>query len=160
MTVPGAFPEFLHAHGKLGRLAVPRQAALPQQLLGQVPAHAVGEDRDLRVDVGAGLEHAPWLAVLADAAVARAHANHAITVEQHRLSGKTPEQVDAFGLDLSGQPPRELVQRNDVVAMILERRRRQWQRQLLPGREEVDVVGLDLARQRRALGHKVGHEIG
>ncbi len=47
------------------------------ELLGEVAAHAVGEDRDLGVDVGARLERALRLAVLADAAIAGAHADDA-----------------------------------------------------------------------------------
>ena len=59
------------------------------ELLGQVAAHAVGEDRDLGVDVGAGLERALRLAVLADAAVAGAHADHALVPSNStRLAGK------------------------------------------------------------------------
>ena len=85
--------------------------------LVEVAAHAVGEDRDLGVDVGAGLERALRLAVLADAAVAGAHADDSIGVRafrcgvslvEHVLTRETPEQIDAFGFDLLGQPLREV----------------------------------------------------
>ena len=70
------------------------------QLLGEIAAHAVGEDRDLREDVGAGLERALLLAMPADALVAGAHADHAVAVEQHRLAGEAREEIDARGFDL------------------------------------------------------------
>ena len=49
------------------------------------------------------------LAVPADAAVAGAHADHALAVHQHLLAGKPGEDVDALGLDLLRQPLAELL---------------------------------------------------
>jgi hypothetical protein len=43
------------------------------------------------------------------------------------LAGKAPEQIDAFRFDLRRQPLRERGQRDDVVAVILKRRRRDRQ---------------------------------
>ena len=48
-------------------------------------------------------------------------------VVQHVLPRKPPEQVDALGFDLLGQPLRERAERDDVVAVILKRRRRDRQ---------------------------------
>jgi hypothetical protein len=110
---------------------------------------------------GAGLERAFRLSVLADAAVARAHADHApvggaltmrrIGAVQHMLTGKAPEQIDALGFDLRGEPLRESAQRDDVVAVVLERRRRDRQAQLAALGQEVDVVVIDGRPERRAL---------
>ena len=158
-AIPRDLPQFLDADRELRRLAVLAELQDADQLLGEVAAHAVGEDRDLGLDVGARLEHAARLSVAADAAVAGADADHAVAIEQHRLPGKAPEQVDAFGLDLRRQPLRELVQRDDVVAVVLERRRRDRQPQLLLRGEEVDVVLLHLAGQRRALGLEVRDQL-
>ncbi len=152
-------PELLDAEGKLRRLGFAAQLQGLHQLLGQVAADAIRENRHLGVDVGAELDGALGLAVLADAAVARAHANHPGAVVEHVLAGKAHEQVDAFGLDLPRQPLRELVERDDVVAVILERRRRDRQPQLLPGRQEVDVVLVHFRRQRRALGLEIRDEV-
>ena len=63
------------------------------------------------------------LAVLADAAVAGAHADDARAVHQHVLAGETGEEVDALGLDLLRQPAHEPVERDDVVAVVPQRRR-------------------------------------
>ena len=56
--------------------------------------------------------------MLADAAIAGADADHAVAVDQHLLAGKPGEDVDALGFDLLRQPLRELVQRDDVVAVV------------------------------------------
>ena len=45
-------------------------------------------------------------------------------VHQDLDAGKAREQIDAFGFDQPGEPLHELVQRDDVVAVIEERRRR------------------------------------
>ena len=129
------------------------------ELLGQVSARTVGKDRDLGVDVGSGLERALGLAVLAKAAITGAHANHAVAIKQDRLSREAHEQVDALGLHLLGQPLGELVERDDVVAVILERRRRDRQPELALRRQEVDVVLKHFLGERRALGDEVGNQV-
>ena len=100
------------------------------------------------------------LAVLADAAIAGAHADDTRAVDQHLLAGKAGEEVDAFRLDLLGQPPHEAVQRDDEVAVVAERRRDDREPDLRSlGQEIDDVVALDGRRERRALGLKVGNEL-
>src|SRR5947199_234193 len=81
----------------------------PPQLLRQVPAHAVAEDRDLGEDVDARLERRLLLAMLADAAVTGAYAEHASAVHQNVLPGKAGEEVDPCGFHLAREPPHELV---------------------------------------------------
>ncbi len=151
-------PQLLEPDRILRRLAAERQGA--QQLLGEVAADAVGEDRHLGADVGPGLHRAARCAVLADAAIAGADAGHARALEQHLLAGEPHEQIDPGGLDLPGQPLDELAERDDVVAVIAERRRRDRQPELAAGRQVVDAVGADLAGQRRALGDEVGDQFG
>ena len=93
-------------------------------------------------------------------AIAGADAGHARALEQHLLAGEPHEQIDPGGLDLPGQPLDELAERDDVVAVIAERRRRDRQPELAAGRQVVDAVGADLAGQRRALGDEVGDQFG
>ena len=64
-----------------------------------------------------------------------------------------------LGLHLLGQPPGELVERDDVVAVILERRRRDRQAELALRRQEVDVVLTHFLGERRALGDEVGNQV-
>ena len=53
--------------------------------------------------------------------VAGANTDHTRAVAvQHMLPWKPPEQIDALGFDLLGQPLGELAERDDVVAVIAE----------------------------------------
>ena len=61
--------------------------------------------------------------MLADAAIAGAHADDAIAVVEQLGRRETREDVDAFGLDEPAEPLDEPAERDDVVAVILERRR-------------------------------------
>ena len=78
-------------------------------------------------------------------------------VQAPRCAGEAGEEVDAFGLDQRRQPLDELVERDDVVAVILERRRRDRQPELAAARQEVDVVVVHLgARAARPCASKSG----
>src|SRR5205823_5419760 len=85
------FPQLLEADGKLLRLCAFTKLKAPHQLLREISPNAVTEDRDLREDVDAGLESRLLLAVLADAAIAGAHADHARAIHQDVLPGKARE---------------------------------------------------------------------
>src|SRR4029453_12468514 len=74
----GHLPQFLQANRKLWLTRVfVVEIERSCELFRQVPANTFGKDGDLGANVGAGLERALRLAVLADAAIARAHAGHA-----------------------------------------------------------------------------------
>ena len=66
-------PEFLDANRVELRRASRHRAEPPHECLREIAANAVGQDRHLRADVDARLEGGFLLAVLADAAIARAH---------------------------------------------------------------------------------------
>jgi len=152
-------PQLLDANGKLRRLGVGADLQLTIELLGEVAAHAVGEDRDLRHDVGAGLEGTFRLAVLADAAIAGADTDDASFLDQHVLPREAPEHVDAFGFHLIGEPLRKHAQRDDVVAVVLERRRRDRQAEPSAFGQEIDVVVVDRRAERRFPRLEIGNEI-
>src|SRR6185295_16079003 len=121
------------------------------QLLGEVAAHAVAEDGDLRQDVDAGLEGRLLLAVLPDATVASAHPDDARAVHQDVLPREAREEVDPSRLYQTRQPANELVERDDVVAVVPQRRRDDRQRELRGLGEEIDVLVVHLGGKRRAL---------
>jgi hypothetical protein len=100
------------------------------QLFRQVAADTIAEDRHLGVDVDAGLEGWLRVAVLVDAAVGRAYSDDAFAVHEDVLTGEPGKKVDTCSLNLTGKPSNELIQRNDVVAVILQRRRDDGQRDL------------------------------
>ena len=99
------------------------------------------------------------LAVLAETTIARAHADHAVPVREDILAGKSGEEVDASAVDLIGQPANEGIQRNDVVAVIAQRRRDDRERQLRRSGQEVDAIVRDLGDERRAFLAKVGNQL-
>src|SRR5678815_5150703 len=76
-TILRDVPQLLDADRKLRRRAADADLQFVIQLLGQMSAHAVPEDGDLRVNIGAGLGRALRLAVLADAAIAATDADDA-----------------------------------------------------------------------------------
>ena len=81
----GDLPDLLDAELPDLRLAVLAEVELADRGAGQVAPAALGEHGRLRLDVGAGLEVAERLAVLAAALVAGAHAAHdAVLDEQLR----------------------------------------------------------------------------
>ena len=96
------------------------QPELPHQRFGQVAADAVGENRDLGANIHTRLERGLALAMLVDAAIAGADADDAIAIEEDFGGGKAGEDVDAFRLDQAAEPLDEPVQRDEVVAVILE----------------------------------------
>src|SRR6266567_556148 len=152
-------PEFLDPDRiRLGAPAI-IQSELPDERLRQIAADAIGEDRDLRVDVDAGLEGGLPLAVLVDSAVARPDTDHRAAIEEDLGRRESREDVDAPGLDEPGEPLDERVERDDVVAVILEERRRDRQSEFGGAGEEVDVVARDRGAERRALLLEIRNEI-
>ena len=95
----------------------------------------------------------------ADAAIARAHAGDAIAVVENLGRGEAGEDVDAFGFDQPAQPFHEAVQRNDVVAVVLERRGREGKGGLAAAGEEVDVIVVHQGAERRAALLEVGDQV-
>ena len=78
----------------------------------------------LGLDVGAGLEVAERLAVLAAALVAGAHAEHAPVLDEQLRGRGLGEDVGAALLGLPLLEARQRRHRDDLVAVVLERRRR------------------------------------
>ncbi len=106
-----------------------------------------------------GLEGGLLLAVLPDAAVARSHPDDAIAVIENLGRRKAGEDVNALGFDQPAKPFDEPVERNDVVAVILERRRSDWKLDLAGPGEKVDVIVMDFRGEWRAALLEVRHEL-
>jgi hypothetical protein len=159
-TVRGNLPQLLDANGiELRRAAgVERQAT--DDRLRQVATDAVGENRHLRTNVDARLEGRFALAVFSNPAIAGADAGHSIAVVEHVDTREPGEDVDALALDKPAQPLHETIERNDVVAVVSQRRRNDRKRQLARAGEEVDVVVMDGGRKRSALRLEVRDEHG
>ena len=108
--------------------------------VGEVADRALGEDGRLRDDVGAGLEVAELLALLAAAPVAGADALDDPVLDQQLGRGGLGEDVDAGLLGFLGEEAAQFRDRGDVVAVVLEVRRHRLQRQRRLRGQQVDGV--------------------
>ena len=144
------FPQLLDADRVLLRQAVLVEGEAADQRLGQVAAHAVGEDRHRRTDVDARLERGLARAAAVEPLVAGPHAGDPVAVEQHLRAGEAGEDIDARFLHEARQPLDEAVERDDVVAVVAQRRGRDGEPQRPLARQEVDPIFADGGVQRRA----------
>src|SRR4029453_18056647 len=135
------------------------QAETADHGLRQVAPDAVGEDGDARADVDARLEGRLHLPMPAETAVTGTPPRDSIAVVQDFSSGESRKDVDAFGLDQPTQPLHETTERDDEVAVIVERRRRDREFELAPAGQEIDAVVADGGAERCAALFEVRDEI-
>lgn len=104
-------PQFLDACAVNLRLAVARQVELTDDLLGQMPAHALGEEGVFGVEFEARLIIGLVRTVARHAHVAGRDALHpAILMEQDFGRRETREDFDPQFLGLAGQPATQITQ--------------------------------------------------
>ncbi len=160
VTVVRQLPEFLDAEAVDLRLAPFVQPEPLCQHFGQRTARAFAEHCDLRPQVNAGLEVGLRLPFFVYALVARAHANYAVLfVVKHLRARKLREDVDARLLTLLAKPGRQAIQRDYVITVVLERRRRQGRLDGARLRQVQKIIFVDGRFERRALLHKIRHQL-
>ena len=93
--------------------------------LGQRSARTFAQHDDLRHQIGAGLVVRFVRTVAGDALVADLHPDDAVAVPQQLLPGEGGEDVDAGCFGLRGEPLGEVRERRDVLAVIVQHRRRE-----------------------------------
>ena len=120
----GDLPHLLDAELPHLRLAAGGEVELLDRRAGDVPPAALGEHRRLRLDVGAGLEVAELLALLAAALVAGAHADDAAVLDDQLRGGGLGEDVGAGLLRHALLVARQRGDRDHLVAVVVQRRRR------------------------------------
>ena len=117
----------------------------------------------LRLHVGARLEVAQRLAVLAAALVARAHADDRAVLDDELRRRGLGEDVGAGLLGDALLVARHRRHRDDLVAVVLERRRRRDLHRLRRARHEVDGFLVDRAEREAlrapVLARQVGEEL-
>ena len=96
---------------------------------------------------------------MVDALVAGTDADDAIAVPQKFLPGKLAEDLHADGFGLLAQPLAHLLQRRDVLAVIVERRRRQRRLDLPAFGKKPQLVARHRRFDRRAR-EPVGQQFG
>ena len=120
----GDLPHLLDAELPHLRLAALGEVELLDRRAGDVSPAALGEHRRLRLDVGAGLEVAELLALLAAALVAGAHADDAAILDDQLRGGGLGEDVGAGLLGHALLVARHRGDRDHLVAVVVLRGRR------------------------------------
>ena len=131
-------PDLLDARLEGGRMR-PGQVEAIDQLLRERAAHAFADHRHLREDVHAGLVVRLRLAVLVDAHVAGAHADHAPALDQQPVARESGVDVDARLLGALRQPLGGVGERHHVVTLLPEVRRHDRDVQLAHRMEEPEA---------------------
>src|SRR5580700_124273 len=88
------------------------------QLLGARPARAFGQNGDLGMKIVPRLEVRLRLPFLIDSLIVGADTTYPVAIEQQLAPGKPGKQRDPRRLDLSRHPLNELVNGDDIVAMV------------------------------------------
>jgi len=142
----------------LGALALEPEAL--DQLLREAPATPLSEHGHLRADVHARLEVRLRASVAIDAHVAGTHADDATALDDELVAGEARKDVDSAGLGPFGQPLGDTVERDDVVALLLEVRRHHGNRELALRMEDPEAGVVADVLGREALAREVRHELG
>ena len=151
------FPEFFYADAIGLRVGVFGEIKFLNQLLGERSAWAFGENDDLGLQIVAGVEVGFLVSLFVDTFVVSANAGDAVALEKQFRSGESGEDRDAGFFDLASEPLHELIQRDDVVAMVAEERRCDGKLEFRFFGEEVDAF-LDHLRVERRFFFKVGQQ--
>src|SRR5439155_9140102 len=99
------------------------QPVMRLQLPSELTAATLGEERVFAVQLHARLIGVGLLALLVDAHVACRHALERLAFEKQLRSGEAGKNLDTQRLCLLAEPPRDVAQADDVVAVVLEARR-------------------------------------
>ena len=167
MRPAGNFPEFLDALPVGLRVAVTIQSKARDELLGQRAARAFGKNHYLGLQIVARLEVRFGLVLLVHTLVVGANAGDAVAiffaVEEQFRSGESGEDGDAGFFHLAAQPLHKPVQRNDVIAVIAQWRRRDGKLEFAFLGQEVNRFFRDFGVDRRFLlesGKQFAHGAG
>ena len=118
-------PQFLDADAVGLGIAIAAQVEALEQALGQRPAATLGQKGLARVQFHAGRVVIGPLAVLADSHIAGGDAlDRPVLVEQHLGCREARIDLNPQRLGLGRHPPRHLADADDVVALVVHRRRR------------------------------------
>src|SRR5205823_424279 len=123
------------------------QAEAVERHPGQMALRSLGEHRDLRDEVGAGLEVAQLAALPAATLVSGAHAQYAAVGDEQLLRRGLGEDHRSPLLGTFAEETAELREGEDPVAVIPHRRRRR-DRQRRAAREDVDGLAGDGPERR------------
>src|SRR6266850_1273718 len=134
-------PHFLYTNGK--DLGVPFfiQIEFPDELFGQRTARTFSQDRNFRANINPRLEISFWMTKLIDTFVSGTHADDRVSINEKLGSRESCKDVNTAFFDLLAKPSGEFVQRDDVISVILKRRRDNRQIEFaIPGKKKNVVL--------------------
>ena len=139
-------PQFLEADAELARLTAFGEAVSGDQYLGERAARALADQHVFAHQRHAGRIVRTVRAVLLHAHVAGDHARHRAFVVIDEVHGREARiDFDAQRLGLGRQPPADIAERDDVVAVVVHQRRHHeiGQPEGAGGTEHQEMVGGD-----------------
>ena len=115
-------PQFLDADRPALRIAPFVELVLRDQLLAEMAARALGEDRVLGMQLHAELKVLGRLSVFADSEIAGGHAlDGAVVVVEHFGRSEAGEDFHADALGMRRHPAHHVAEADDVVALVVHR---------------------------------------
>src|SRR5215213_4784635 len=125
VTIVGQLPKLFHTNAVNLWLASFVESKPFDKELRERPAWSFTKHSHLRAQIDSGFVIGFWLPFLADTFVASAHAEHAIIFVVEQVStGKLRKDVDARFFTFLTEPRSQTIKRDDVIAVVLQRRRR------------------------------------
>ena len=155
------FPDFFHAKAVFLRLGILRKVVFRDDLLGQRPAHAFGQEDVFAQQFHPRLVARTFAAVGVAAKFTSNDTGHAAVVAPDQFGTRhAGEDFDAKRLCLFGHPAADVAHRHDIVAVVVHQRRHGEVRHADFARfaQQIEVVFFHGHGDRRAAFFPVGHQ--
>src|SRR5205814_2713567 len=133
------------------RVAVASERETVDQLLSERTARAFSQNDNFGLQIVSGLEVRFRVVLLVDALIVGANSANAITIEQQFGACKASEDRDSSLFYFASQPFHKAIQRNDVIAVISQRRRRDGKLELAFFSKKVDCFFAHFSIERSFL---------
>src|SRR3989441_1715111 len=133
------------------RVAVASERETVDQLLSERTARAFSQNDNFGLQIVTGLEVRFRVVLLVDALIVGANSANAITIEQQFGACKAGEDRYSSLLDFAPQPFHKAIQRNDIIAVISQRRRRDGKLELAFFSKKVDCFFAHFSIERSFL---------
>ena len=160
VTIIWQFPEFFDAQTVNLWLASLVEIKTLRELLSQRAARAFAEHCHFRAQVNTRLVIWFGLPFLINSLVARANTDDAVIfIIKHLRSGKFGEDVDASLFAFFAEPSGQTIERDDVIAVILEWRWCDGRANCVRLRQVEKIVFLDERFERRALFDEIRYQL-
>src|SRR5207244_2828931 len=145
------FPEFLDSLTICLGVSVAIWCEACDQWFGERAARAFSEDDNFGLQIITRFEIRLGVVLLVNALVVCANSGNTITIEQQLGAGEAGEDRDSSLFYFASQPFHKAIQRNDVIAVISQRRRRDGKLELAFFSKKVDCFFAHFSIERSFL---------